>query len=86
MMVDLRPLTKADLPAVEPWFSDPDTRRYLGGPGMARADAARGPDPAPRNSWGSRQSGGPAAPRVATITLPGQPTGDLLTEAFSPAR
>jgi RimJ/RimL family protein N-acetyltransferase len=30
--VTLRPLTRADLATVTPWFRDPDTRRYLGGP------------------------------------------------------
>jgi RimJ/RimL family protein N-acetyltransferase len=30
--VDLRPLAEADLLLIEPWFSDADTRRYLGGP------------------------------------------------------
>lgn len=30
--VNLRPLTRADLPVIRPWFEDPDTRRFLGGP------------------------------------------------------
>ena len=30
--VTLRALTRADLATVEPWFRDPDTRRWLGGP------------------------------------------------------
>lgn len=30
--VNLRPLTRADLPVIPPWFEDPDTRRFLGGP------------------------------------------------------
>jgi hypothetical protein len=30
--VVLRPLTRTDLPAITPWFEDPDTCRYLGGP------------------------------------------------------
>lgn len=30
--VNLRALTHADVPIVAPWFRDPDTRRYLGGP------------------------------------------------------
>jgi RimJ/RimL family protein N-acetyltransferase len=30
--VTLRPLTRADLATATPWFCDPDTRRYLGGP------------------------------------------------------
>ena len=30
--VSLRPLTRAGLAAITPWFEDPDTRRYLGGP------------------------------------------------------
>jgi RimJ/RimL family protein N-acetyltransferase len=32
MHVDLRPCTQAQLPLVEPWFDDPDTQRWLGGP------------------------------------------------------
>jgi RimJ/RimL family protein N-acetyltransferase len=31
-VVTLRTMTTADLPAVAPWFTDPDTQRYLGGP------------------------------------------------------
>lgn len=31
-IVSLRPLTRTDLAAITPWFEDPDTRRYLGGP------------------------------------------------------
>jgi len=30
--VSLRPLARQDLPIVEPWFRDPDTVRFLGGP------------------------------------------------------
>ena len=30
--VSLRRLTRTDLAAITPWFEDPDTRRYLGGP------------------------------------------------------
>ncbi len=30
--VILRRLAAADLPAITPWFEDPDTRRFLGGP------------------------------------------------------
>jgi ribosomal protein S18 acetylase RimI-like enzyme len=29
--LDSRPLRADDLPVVEPWFDDPDTRRWLGG-------------------------------------------------------
>ncbi len=31
--VALRNLKRADLAAVDPWFRDPQTRRYLGNPG-----------------------------------------------------
>jgi RimJ/RimL family protein N-acetyltransferase len=31
-VLTVRPLTQADLPAIEAWFQDPDTRRFLGGP------------------------------------------------------
>ncbi len=30
--ISLRPLTPADLPPITPWFEDPDTSRFLGGP------------------------------------------------------
>jgi RimJ/RimL family protein N-acetyltransferase len=30
--ITLRPLTHADLPTITPWFEDPDTSRFLGGP------------------------------------------------------
>jgi RimJ/RimL family protein N-acetyltransferase len=30
--ISLRPLTPADLPLITPWFEDPDTGRFLGGP------------------------------------------------------
>jgi RimJ/RimL family protein N-acetyltransferase len=30
--ISLRPLTSADLPLITPWFEDPDTARFLGGP------------------------------------------------------
>lgn len=30
--INLRPLTSADLPLITPWFGDPDTGRFLGGP------------------------------------------------------
>lgn len=36
-VVSLRPLTRTDLAALTPWFEDPDTRRYLGGPGWPAA-------------------------------------------------
>ena len=31
-IVSLRPLTRTDLAAITPWFEDPDTRCFLGGP------------------------------------------------------
>jgi len=31
-IITLRPLTRADLATITPWFEDPDTRRALGGP------------------------------------------------------
>jgi RimJ/RimL family protein N-acetyltransferase len=34
--VRLRPFEREQLPQVEPWFEDPDTRRRLGGPGWPR--------------------------------------------------
>lgn len=34
--VQLRPFKREHLPLVEPWFEDPDTRRWLGGPAWPR--------------------------------------------------
>jgi len=34
--VQLRPFTRKQLPLVEPWFADGDTRRWLGGPAWPR--------------------------------------------------
>jgi RimJ/RimL family protein N-acetyltransferase len=31
-IITLRPVTRADLAAITPWFEDPETRRSLGGP------------------------------------------------------
>jgi RimJ/RimL family protein N-acetyltransferase len=31
--VQLRPFEPGDLPLAQPWFADPDTQRWLGGPG-----------------------------------------------------
>jgi hypothetical protein len=37
----LRRLSREDLPAVAPWFLDPDTRRFLGGPDWPERMLAR---------------------------------------------
>ena len=34
--LELRRFERSQLPLVEPWFDDPDTRRWLGGPGWPR--------------------------------------------------
>jgi RimJ/RimL family protein N-acetyltransferase len=34
--VDLRPFGRDELPLVEPWFQDPETQRWLGGPGWPK--------------------------------------------------
>jgi RimJ/RimL family protein N-acetyltransferase len=34
--VDLRPFGREQLPLVEPWFQDPETQRWLGGPDWPR--------------------------------------------------
>jgi RimJ/RimL family protein N-acetyltransferase len=36
MTVTLRPFGRDQLPLVEPWFEDPETQRWLGGPGWPR--------------------------------------------------
>jgi len=36
MPLELRPFTRAQLPMVEPWFEDPETHRWLGGPEWPR--------------------------------------------------
>jgi RimJ/RimL family protein N-acetyltransferase len=39
--INLRPFSREDLPLVEPWFLDPDTSRFLGGPEWPAATLAR---------------------------------------------
>jgi RimJ/RimL family protein N-acetyltransferase len=39
--VSLRPFSREDLQTVKPWFLDPDTRRFLGGPEWPAAMLAR---------------------------------------------
>jgi RimJ/RimL family protein N-acetyltransferase len=41
-IITLRPLTRADLGAITPWFEDPDTRRSLGGSDWPAAMLDRG--------------------------------------------
>jgi RimJ/RimL family protein N-acetyltransferase len=41
-IVTLRPLTRGDLAAITPWFEDPATRRFLGGPQWPAAMLAHG--------------------------------------------
>lgn len=36
MPLELRPFVRAQLPLVEPWFEDPETQRWLGGPDWPR--------------------------------------------------
>jgi RimJ/RimL family protein N-acetyltransferase len=40
MHLDLRPCTAAQLPLVQPWFDDPETQRWLGGPGWPQMSIA----------------------------------------------
>jgi RimJ/RimL family protein N-acetyltransferase len=41
-LVDLRVLARDDLAVIRPWFEDPDTRRFLGGPLWPAAMLAHG--------------------------------------------
>jgi RimJ/RimL family protein N-acetyltransferase len=56
-IVVLRPLTRRDLPAVTPWFEDPDTRRFLGGPQWPAAMLAHGDRSVGTTFRGARQTG-----------------------------
>ncbi len=40
--IELRPLTSGQLPVIAPWFEDPDTSRFLGGPAWPAAMLAHG--------------------------------------------
>lgn len=55
--VNLRALTSADLAAVTPWFEDPDTRRFLGGPDWPAAMLAHADRSAGTTFRGARQTG-----------------------------
>jgi RimJ/RimL family protein N-acetyltransferase len=56
-VLTLRRLTQADLPEVVPWFEDPDTQRYLGGPEWPAAMLARGDQTVGTTFRGARQTG-----------------------------
>ena len=53
----LSPLTADDLTVVAPWFRDPATRRYLGGPDWPARMLALGADAVGREFRGAVQSG-----------------------------
>ena len=55
--VILRTLTRADLALVEQWFSDPDTRRYLGGPDWPASMLERGEQAVGSEFRGAVQTG-----------------------------
>lgn len=56
-IVSLRPLTRTDLAAITPWFEDPDTRRFLGGPDWPAAMLAHGVRSVGTTFRGARQTG-----------------------------
>jgi RimJ/RimL family protein N-acetyltransferase len=55
--ISLRPLTPTDLPLITPWFEDPDTSRYLGGPDWPAAMLAVAARSAGTMFRGARQLG-----------------------------
>jgi RimJ/RimL family protein N-acetyltransferase len=56
-MITLRPLRRADLSVLTPWFEDPGTQRYLGGPGWPAAMLAHGDRSVGTTFRGARQIG-----------------------------
>ena len=56
-IVTLRPLTRPDLPAVTPWFEDPDTRRFLGGPEWPAGMLAHADESVGTTFRGAQQTG-----------------------------
>jgi RimJ/RimL family protein N-acetyltransferase len=71
--VILRPLTSAELPVVRPWFADPDTRRFLGGPEWPARMLELGQRTVGQEFRGATQTG--AVHYLATRA--GQPVGYL---------
>jgi RimJ/RimL family protein N-acetyltransferase len=57
VFVVLRPLTRRDLAAITPWFEDPDTRRFLGGPQWPAAMLTHGDRSVGTTFRGARQTG-----------------------------
>ena len=55
--ISLRPLTRADLPLITPWFEDRDTSRFLGGPEWPAAMLALAERSAGTLFRGARQLG-----------------------------
>lgn len=55
--VILRRLTRADLSAITPWFEDPATRRFLGGPESPGAMLAHAERSVGTMFRGARQTG-----------------------------
>lgn len=55
-LVELRPFGYDELTIVEPWFSDPDTQRWLGGPGWPRQELELASRP-PGEYRGARETG-----------------------------
>lgn len=56
-IIDLRPLTRAHLAAITPWFEDPDTRRFLGGPQWPAAMLVHAERAVGTTFRGARQTG-----------------------------
>lgn len=56
-IVILRPLTRPDLPLIAPWFEDPHTRRFLGGPEWPAAMLIHGERSVGTTFRGARQTG-----------------------------
>jgi RimJ/RimL family protein N-acetyltransferase len=55
--VELRPLTREDLPVVARWFDDPDTSRFLGGPDWPASMLAHGERAVGTTFRGATQTG-----------------------------
>jgi RimJ/RimL family protein N-acetyltransferase len=77
--VSLRSLSSPDLIDVAPWFEDPETQRWLGGPDLPELLMNLAENP-PKDSWGKRVTG-----RYVwlAISAEGEPVGLLSVEAYA---
>jgi hypothetical protein len=85
--VSLRPLTRADLPVVRPWFEVPDTQRFVAGADWPATMLEHSPRAAAAMFSGATQTGAPLYPALSADTPVGCIDDGTLTVApFTPAK